>query len=187
VAGKGPSAALLTAMIQGIFAAQIGTANSAAALISSVNEGLIRRSLQSRFATCVYGTLARDGRLTYCNAGHNPPLLIGRDGIRRLEAGGLILGVFPQAIYDQETLTLEPGDLRVMFSDGVTEAVNAASEQFGEEPAACVSRREPTVFARGGTRASHVHGAQLCIGHGPVRRYDSVCAALQGHIADFSA
>jgi phosphoserine phosphatase RsbU/P len=133
VAGKGPSAALLTAMIQGIFAAQIGTADSAAALITSVNEGLIRRSLQSRFATCVYGTLARDGRLTYCNAGHNPPLLIKRDGIRRLETGGLILGVFPQTIYDQETLTLEPGDLLVMFSDGVTEALNAAGEEFGEE------------------------------------------------------
>jgi len=133
VAGKGPSAALLTAMIQGIFAAQIGTEESAAALITSVNEGLIRRSLQSRFATCVYGTLAVDGRLTYCNAGHNPPLLIARDGIRRLETGGLILGVFPQATYDQETLTLEPGDLLVIFSDGVTEAFNTTGEQFGEE------------------------------------------------------
>ena len=133
VAGKGPSAALLTAMIQGIFAAQIGTAESAAALITSVNEGLIRRSLQSRFATCVYGTLAGDGRLTYCNAGHNPPLLIARDSTRRLETGGLILGVFPKAVYDQETLTLEPGDVVVMFSDGVTEAFNAAGEQFGEE------------------------------------------------------
>ena len=133
VAGKGPSAALLTAMIQGIFAAHIGTADSPAALITSVNEGLIRRSLRSRFATCVYATLAGDGRLTYCNAGHNPPLLIGRDSIRRLETGGLILGVFPQAIYDQETLTLEPGDLLVMFSDGVIEAFNAAGEEFGEE------------------------------------------------------
>jgi serine phosphatase RsbU (regulator of sigma subunit) len=133
VAGKGPSAALLAAMIQGIFAAQIGTADSAAALITSVNEGLIRRSLQSRFATCVYGTLAGDGRLTYCNAGHNPPLLIARDGISRLETGGLILGVFPQAIYAQGTLTLAPGDLLVMFSDGVTESFNAAGEQFGEE------------------------------------------------------
>jgi sigma-B regulation protein RsbU (phosphoserine phosphatase) len=133
VAGKGPSAALLTAMIQGIFAAQIGTSDSAAALITSVNEGLIRRSLQSRFATCVYGTLAGDGRLTYCNAGHNPPVLIARDGIRRLETGGLILGVFPQTIYEEETLILAPGDLLVMFSDGVTEAFNAAGEQFGEK------------------------------------------------------
>ena len=132
VAGKGPSAALLTAMIQGIFAAQIGTADSAAALITSVNEGLIRRSLQSRFATCVYATLAGDGRLTYCNAGHNPPILIGRNGVKLLETGGLILGMFPQAVYDQETLMLDPGDVLVMYTDGVTEALNPAGEEFGE-------------------------------------------------------
>ena len=148
-------------MIQGIFAAQISTADSAAALITSVNEGLIRRSLQSRFATCVYGTLAGDGRLTYCNAGHNPPLLIARDGIRRLETGGLILGVFPQAIYAQETLTLAPGDLPPHLSRG-----------------------EPTVFARGAAGASPVRSAQLCIEGAPVRRCDGARAALQGHTAD---
>jgi sigma-B regulation protein RsbU (phosphoserine phosphatase) len=133
VAGKGPSAALLTAMVQGIFSAHVGTAGSPARLMTLANEGLLRRSIQSRFATVVYGALARDGRLTYCNAGHNPPVLIGRGGIRRLETGGLILGLFPQAIYEQETLALEPGDLLVMFSDGVTEALDAAGEEFGEE------------------------------------------------------
>jgi phosphoserine phosphatase RsbU/P len=133
VAGKGPSAALLTAMIQGIFSAHVGTASSPAQLITLVNEGLLRRSIQSRFATVVYGALARDGQLTYCNAGHNPPVLMGRGGIRRLETGGLILGLFPRAIYEQETLVLEPGDLLAIFSDGVTEALNAAGEEFGEE------------------------------------------------------
>ena len=132
VAGKGPSAALLTAMIQGIFASQVNTAASAAALMSTVNEGLIHRSIRSRFATCVYGALAADGQLTYCNAGHNPPILIVRDGIRLLETGGLILGMFPQAAYDQETLVLEPGDVLVMYTDGVTEALNSAGEEFGE-------------------------------------------------------
>src|SRR5204863_6106470 len=104
VAGKGPSAALLTAMIQGIFAAHVGTVTSAARLMTLANEGLLRRSIQSRFATLVYGALARDGRLTYCNAGHNPPMLIGSGGVRRLETGGLILGLFPQATYEEETL-----------------------------------------------------------------------------------
>jgi serine phosphatase RsbU (regulator of sigma subunit)/pSer/pThr/pTyr-binding forkhead associated (FHA) protein len=133
VAGKGPSAALLTAMIQGIFSAHVGTAASAAPLMALANEGLLRRSIQSRFATVVYGALAPDGRLTYCNAGHNPPVLLGRGGVRRLETGGLILGLFPQATYEQETLALESGDLLVMFSDGVTEALDAAGEEFGEE------------------------------------------------------
>ena len=133
VAGKGPSAALLTAMIQGIFSAHVGTAGSAAELMVLANHGLLRRAIQSRFATVVYGALAPDGRLTYCNAGHNPPVLIGRSGIRRLETGGLILGLFPQATYEQETLALEPGDVLVMFTDGVTEALNLAGEEFGEE------------------------------------------------------
>jgi serine phosphatase RsbU (regulator of sigma subunit) len=133
VAGKGPPAALLTAMIQGIFAAQIGRTISPAALLSEVNASLIRRSVQSRFATVLYGTLAPDGRLTYTNAGHNPPILLGRTGVRRLESGGLILGLFPHARYEEETVIVEPGDMLVVFSDGVTEALNAAGEDFGED------------------------------------------------------
>jgi sigma-B regulation protein RsbU (phosphoserine phosphatase) len=132
VSGKGPSAALLTAMIQGIFASQVNTAASAAALMAAVNEGLLHRSVRSRFATCVYGALTEDGRLTYCNAGHNPPILIGRRGEKLLETGGLILGMFPQAVYEQETLVLDPGDVLVMYTDGVTEALNPAGEEFGE-------------------------------------------------------
>ena len=141
VSGKGPPATLLTAMIQGIFAVQVGAAASAAALMTSVNEGLIRRSVRARFATCVYAVLTADGRLTYCNAGHNPPMLVGQSGTRQLETGGLILGLFPQAAYDQETLTLDPGDMLVMFTDGVTEARNATGEEFGEERLrACLDR-----------------------------------------------
>jgi sigma-B regulation protein RsbU (phosphoserine phosphatase) len=132
VAGKGPPAALLTAMIQGVFSSQVATAASPAQLISSVNGSLIRRSIQNRFATVMYGALTPDGRLTYCNAGHNPPVLLRRDRVQRLETGGLILGLFPEAGYDEETLELEPGDVLVIFSDGVTEAFNAAGEEFGE-------------------------------------------------------
>lgn len=133
VAGKGPSAALLTAMIQGIFSAQVARAGSPAALLGQVNEGLIRRSIQSRFATILYGTLAPDGRLIYSNAGHNPPFLMRREAVQRLETGGLILGLFPHASYEEETLNLEPGDVLVVFSDGLTEALNVAGEEFGEE------------------------------------------------------
>jgi sigma-B regulation protein RsbU (phosphoserine phosphatase) len=132
VAGKGPPAALLTALIQGVFSAQVATAASPAQLMSSVNASLIRRSIQNRFATIVYGALAPDGRLVYSNAGHNPPVLLRKNRVERLEIGGLILGLFPQAAYDEETLQLEPGDTLVIFSDGVTEAMNAASEEFGE-------------------------------------------------------
>jgi phosphoserine phosphatase RsbU/P len=133
VAGKGPPAALLTAMIQGAFAAQVTSADSPAALMAHINRTLIRRAIQSRFVTVMYGVLAPDGRLTYSNAGHNPPILIGRAGARRLETGGLILGLFPHAAYEEETIQLEDGDTLVVFSDGVTEALNGAGDEFGEE------------------------------------------------------
>ena len=133
VAGKGPPAALLTAMIQGAFAAQVTSTGSPAALMGHINRTLIRRAIQSRFVTVMYGVLDADGRLTYSNAGHNPPILIGRNGVRRLETGGLILGLFPHAAYEEETLQLEDGDTLIVFSDGVTEALNGAGDEFGEE------------------------------------------------------
>ena len=133
VAGKGPPAALLTAMIQGAFAAQVTSTDSPAELMTHINRTLIRRAVQSRFVTVLYGVLAADGALTYSNAGHNPPILIRRSGVQRLETGGLILGLFPHATYEEETVRLEDGDALVVFSDGVTEALNAAGEEFGEE------------------------------------------------------
>jgi sigma-B regulation protein RsbU (phosphoserine phosphatase) len=120
-------------MIQGAFASQVTWMDSPAALMAHINRTLIRRAIQSRFVTVMYGVFAPDGRLTYTNAGHNPPILVGRNGVRRLETGGLILGLFPHATYEEETLQLEDGDTLVVFSDGVTEALNGAGDEFGEE------------------------------------------------------
>src|SRR5262249_2765747 len=61
------------------------------------------------------------------------PLLVSKTGIRRLEIGGVVLGLFDTASYDEETMTLEPGDLIVLFSDGVTEAMNAEDEEFTDD------------------------------------------------------
>src|SRR5262249_30711104 len=72
------------------------------------------------------------GRLTYCNAGHNPPLLLRSDSVERLETGGMIVGLFPHASYEQEERQLSPGDRLTVFSDGVSEALSAAGEEFGE-------------------------------------------------------
>jgi phosphoserine phosphatase RsbU/P len=77
--------------------------------------------------------LAPDGRLTYSNAGHNPPMLVGRSGVRRLETGGMVVGFFPHARYEEETIQLEQGDTLVVFSDGVTDALNTGDDDFGEE------------------------------------------------------
>jgi len=133
VAGKGPPAALLTAVLQGIFAAHTFVAVEPKETVARVNIALIHRSIESRFATIFFGVLDRQGGLTYCNAGHNAPFLIGKSGVRRLEEGGLIVGMFEHATYEQETVQLDPGDIIVVFSDGVSEALSAGSEEFGEE------------------------------------------------------
>jgi len=133
VAGKGPPAALLTAVLQGIFAANADSGFTPAETMGRVNTALLRRAIESRFATLWYAMLSCDGNLTYCNAGHNPPLLFGRDGLRgRLEAGGPIVGAFPSAEFEQEKLQLNPDDTLVVFSDGVPEATNREGEEFGE-------------------------------------------------------
>jgi sigma-B regulation protein RsbU (phosphoserine phosphatase) len=132
VAGKGPPAALLSAMMQGIFAAQAAASDTPCQTIARVNLALYRRGIESRFVTLMYGTLEADGRLTYCNAGHNPPLVVGRTGVRRLETGGPIVGLFEAAAFEEETITLTAGDWLIVFSDGVSEALSADGEEYGE-------------------------------------------------------
>jgi sigma-B regulation protein RsbU (phosphoserine phosphatase) len=133
VAGKGPPAALLSAMMQGMFAAQAATSDPPSQTITRVNLALYRRGIESRFVTLMYGSLYPDGRLLYCNAGHNPPLVVGSGGFRRLEVGGPIVGLFEGATYEEETVTLSPGDWLVVFSDGVSEAMSATGDEYGEE------------------------------------------------------
>jgi len=145
VAGKGPPAALLSAMMQGMFAAQAATTDSPSRTMARANLALYRRGIESRFVTLMYGALHPDGRLTYCNAGHNPPLVISRrDGVtafRRLECGGPIVGLFDSAQYEEETVTLAPGDWLIVFSDGVSEAMSRDGEEYEEERIrACIER-----------------------------------------------
>lgn len=132
VSGKGAPAALLTAIVQGMFTVQAPAAPGPADALSQINRGLLRRAVESRFVTMMYGVIAEDGTFTYCNAGHNPPYLLRKGSVERLEAGGLILGLFEHATYDQATLKLEPGDMVVVFSDGISEAENLAGEDYGE-------------------------------------------------------
>jgi phosphoserine phosphatase RsbU/P len=111
----------------------VPSADAPAQLLAMINRTLIRRAIQSRFVTVMYGVLDLEGRLTYSNAGHNPPVLIDRQGqIRRLTTGGLILGSFPQATYEEETIQLGDGDTLVIFSDGVTDAADPEGNDFGE-------------------------------------------------------
>jgi serine phosphatase RsbU (regulator of sigma subunit) len=133
VAGKGSPAALLAAAVLGMFSAEATYQGSTAPLISRLNQGVCRRGIEGRFLTAFYGMLGPDGRFTYTNAGHNAPVLVSARGVRRLECGGLVLGMFDQARFDEETVALDPGDLVVAFSDGVTEALNEAGEEYMDD------------------------------------------------------
>lgn len=133
VAGKGAPAALLAAAVQSNFIAQAPVSGDPADTLTRVNNALLRRAIEARFATMFHGVVDVTGHLSYSNGGQEPPLVLKRDGISWLEAGGPVLGLLPGATYEFDSVTLGPGDLVVICSDGVTEARNAAGDEFGRE------------------------------------------------------
>ena len=134
VAGKGSPAALLMALLLASLRTLVDEDLDTATLVARLNAQVHRHSPRSRFITLFIGLYdPRDGRLEFVNAGHLPPLLRRRDGrIERIgaEGGGLALGMFDHATYATQQATVEPGDLLVFYSDGITEAENAAGRSF---------------------------------------------------------
>jgi sigma-B regulation protein RsbU (phosphoserine phosphatase) len=150
VAGKGPPAALLSALMQGLFAAQASISEEPATAVSRMNVALTRRGIESRYATVFAGQLSPDGTLLTCNAGHNPPMLVSRNGVARLAEGGTVVGLFDNAKYGAEKAKLEDGDMLVIFSDGVSEALSATDDEFGDD------RLMQAILAAGNSSAQHV-------------------------------
>jgi len=133
VAGKGMPAALLAAMLQGIFCAQTLLNLPLPGMIADINCSLAKRSTGNRFVTFFFGTLDAGGGCTYVNAGHNPPIWVSADGtLRELTKGGMVLGIFPGAAYEADSIRLQTGDHLVLFTDGLLEALNVQEEEFGE-------------------------------------------------------
>ncbi len=143
VSGKGPAAALLTAKIQGLFSAQFDEA-SPAHTMRIVNKGLTRRAVEAKYATVFHATLSPTGVLTYCNAGHNPPFVFGASGLRRLESGSMPVGFFANAPYADQTEQLTPGDVLIIYTDGVTEALDVNGHEFGEERLIAILKQRHT-------------------------------------------
>ena len=134
VAGKGPPAALLAALTQGSLAAHVHAGGGPAATVAAVNTAIARRGVGARFVTLFHGVLHPDGRLAYCNAGHNPPMLArAAGGVDRLAVGGMVVGVFDGVPFAEGSAALGPGDCLAVFSDGVSEARNTADDEFGDE------------------------------------------------------
>ena len=134
VCGKGLAAALLMSSLQASMRAFASQDSTPIRVAANVNGALVRNDELRRFVTCFYAVYDTDTRhLTFVNAGHNPPLVVSADGsVRRLATGGMVLGVFEAATFEQERIQLEPGDRIVMFTDGIVEAENPAGDDFGE-------------------------------------------------------
>jgi serine phosphatase RsbU (regulator of sigma subunit)/pSer/pThr/pTyr-binding forkhead associated (FHA) protein len=175
VAGKGPAAALLTSKILGIFSAFAAAGEDPAETMSHVNKVLTRRAIDARYATSMYGRLAKGGEMVYCSAGHNPALVYGEDGLRRLEADGMPVGLFDFAPYSSSRLTLKPGDTVVMYSDGVTEAQSADGTEFGEPRLVDVVKEHHGKPA--GDLLKHIVDAVQSFAHG-AEQYDDVTALV---------
>ena len=134
VAGKGVPAALLSSMLQASLRTQAASIPSVCEILRNINALVYRGTSVHQFATFFIARVRPDGRMVFSNAGHNYPVVVRRDGAQvLLERGGLVLGVMESAAYEEDSVHLETGDRVVLYTDGITEAVNAAGELFGEE------------------------------------------------------
>jgi len=135
VSGKGLPASLLMANLQAAVRSQSMTTLSPTDCLSRTNGLLYHSTAADKFATAFYGIIdQRQGTLSYCNAGHEAPLLFGPDGSQRaLSTGGIMLGVIDGFHFEEETVPFPPGCTLVVFSDGVTEATNEKGAMFGTD------------------------------------------------------
>ena len=136
VSGKGVAAALLMAGLQGTLrslAAPYGS--NIRELMVETNSRLFGTIPSNKYATLFYAVYCADRRtLMYANAGHNPPLLLRASGsVERLTDGGPVLGLFEEVTFNAGTVQLEAGDRLLLYTDGVTEALNGDDEEFGDE------------------------------------------------------
>ncbi len=134
VSGKGAGAALLMSNLQASLHALISGKIAIHEIVTRINHLIHKNTAPDKFITFFYGQLdVSHNRFTYCNAGHNPPYRIDCNGqIEELGTGGLILGMMVDIHYETASIDLKPGDRLVLYTDGITEAMNKQGEEFGE-------------------------------------------------------
>jgi len=132
VFGKGPAAALQAQLLQGLVHGAARHTHCLRELLDTINVFLRERAAPGSFVTAFVATLHRSGRLHYVNAGHNPPLWIRPGAAQPLTEGGPLLGVLEHPTYQEGVIDLHPGDLLLLYTDGVSEAVNERGEAFGD-------------------------------------------------------
>jgi sigma-B regulation protein RsbU (phosphoserine phosphatase) len=135
VVGKGIPAALLMSNLQAAVRAFATESVQPQELCQQVNQVLCGHIAEGRYISFFYCVADSDlGTLTYSNAGHRAPVLVRADGtLERLRAGGAVLGVLPDAPYEQDRVAIGPGDRLILYTDGITDARDARDEEFGED------------------------------------------------------
>ncbi len=135
VAGKGVPAALLSSMLQASLRTQANTIPSVAAILRNINALVYRSTSVHQFATFFLARVDEATlELSYSNAGHNYPVVFRHGSPRMtLERGGTVVGILETATFEEDRITLQPGDRVMLYTDGISEAANAAGELFGEE------------------------------------------------------
>ncbi|HEY6766217.1 MAG TPA: GAF domain-containing SpoIIE family protein phosphatase, partial [Candidatus Sulfotelmatobacter sp.] len=159
VSGKGISAALIMASLRASLRGLIlDDPGNLAKMMQKVNRLVYEASTSSRYATFFFAIFDPETRdLRYVNAGHNPPVLVKKDSgeLQRLEACGPVVGLLPFVAYEEQSLILQPGDLLIAYTDGISEAMTADDEEWGEDrmleaapqrPAASASEVIETIF-----------------------------------------
>jgi len=134
VAGKALPAALLMVKLQATLRALIPQFDSLSAMGAAVNRILARDGLPSRFASLVYVVLtAHSGDVQVLNAGHMPPIAVRGRSVEVMPQGSVVLGILPDAVFPEQWVQLDEGDYLVVYSDGVSEAMNEAGDFFGDD------------------------------------------------------
>ena len=150
VSGKGMAASLLAASFDALLMGPIEVGHTTDLICSRVSRRLYLKTPPERYVTAFICALdPHSGRLSYTNAGHNAGLLVRADGsVQRLEANGLPIGLFPAVDYQRAEVMLQPGDLVMLYTDGITEAANPKGDEFGLDrlqAVVCQYAREPLV------------------------------------------
>ena len=134
VSGKGVPASLLMASIRSAMRVYATFTYDVDRILYEVNRHVCRDTKVGEFVTAFYGVVTPDGqRLTYSNAGHDPPLLLRNGKMQRLGVGGMVLGVDPAATFERGVVHLEVGDILLLYTDGAPEALNFTDQQFGRD------------------------------------------------------
>ena len=135
VSDKGVPAALFMVLSRSLLRASASNHRSPAEALRHANQLLLQDNRAEMFVSVFYGVIDLDsGEMHYASAGHNPPLLCRENGeVTTLEAPGIILGVLPEVHLEERSVRMEAGDTLLLYTDGVTEAINRQEEQFGED------------------------------------------------------